>query len=352
MKKLVATAPRVAELKEYSDVQMKPNEIKAKVVFASTKHGTEVVDFRGSSPFIDEDYNTEWQMFMPRGENEKRGIEFGDLNLGNMWVGEIIEVGSEVTEFALGDVVCSYGPIRETEIINAVNNYKLRKVPKGVSYKNAVCYDPAQFALAGFRDAQVRAGDFVAVIGLGAIGQIAVQLAKRAGASIVIGIDPIQARCDIAKKHGADFTLDPTSCDLGLEMKKLTDKMGVDSVIETSGHGSALQDALKGLAFGGTIAYVAFGKPFPQGLNFGREAHFNYGKIVFSRASSEPNPDYPRWNRKRIEETCWELLTNGYLDCEDIIFPVVNFEESAEAFCKYVDRNPELSIKMGIEFGR
>lgn len=350
MKKLVATAPRVAALAEYEDAAVQPNEVKARVLFASPKHGTEVVDFRGVSPFIDEDYNAEWQMFLPRAADEKRGIEFGDLPLGNMWVGTVVECGADVTGYRVGDVVCSYGPIRETQIVNAVDNYRLRKVPQGVSYKNAVCYDPAQFALGGVRDANVRAGDFVMVFGLGAIGQIAVQLVKKAGASIVIGVDPIAHRCQIAEKHGADYTLDPTACDVGLEAKKLTGKKGVDSVIETSGYADALQAALKGLAYGGKIAYVAFAKPFAEGLNFGREAHFNNATLHFSRAGSEPNPDYPRWDRRRIEETCWQLLTNGYLDCEDIVYPVVPFEESAEAFCQYADREPHLSIKMGVSF--
>jgi beta-phosphoglucomutase len=71
------------------------------------------------------------------------------------------------------------------------------------------------------------------------------------------------------------------------------------------------------LAYNGTIAYVAFAKPFPAGLWLGQEAHFNYGKIIFSRACSEPNPEYPRWDRHRIEDVVWELLMNGYLDCED-----------------------------------
>ena len=62
------------------------------------------------------------------------------------------------------------------------------------------------------------------------------------------------------------------------------------------------------------------------------------------------NPEYPRWNRKRIEDVCWELLMNGYLNCEDIIDPVVPFEECAEGFCKYVDQHPESSIKMGVDF--
>ncbi|ELY3810973.1 zinc-binding alcohol dehydrogenase [Cronobacter sakazakii] len=349
MKKLVAQAPRVAALVEYQDRAVADNEVKIRVRFGAPKHGTEVVDFRAASPFIDEEFSSEWQLFTPRPQGAPRGIEFGKFQLGNMVVGEIIERGARVTEYAVGDLVCTYGPLMETVIVNAVDNYKLRKMPQGSSWKNAVCYDPAQFAMSGVRDGNVRVGDFVVVVGLGAIGQIAVQLAKKAGASVVIGVDPIEHRCAIARRHGADTTFNPIGADIGLEIKKLTGKQGADVIIETSGNADALQAALRGIAYGGTISYVAFAKPFTS-LNFGREAHFNNAKIVFSRACSEPNPDYPRWSRKRIEETCWELLMNGYLNCEDLIDPVVPFAQSAESYMKYVDQHPELSIKMGVTF--
>jgi threonine dehydrogenase-like Zn-dependent dehydrogenase len=351
MKKLVCTAPRIARLVEYEDQAVKRNEVKVKVEFASPKHGTELADFRGTTPFIDGKYDPEWQVFRERDPEEPRGIIYGDLPLGNMIVGTIIEVGADVMDYKVGDRVCSYGSIRETININAINNYKLRKMGPDASVKNAVCYDPAQFALAGIRDANVRAGDHVVVIGLGAIGQIAIQLAKKAGASVVIGVDPIEKRRKIALKHGADYALDSMVGDVGLEIKKLTNKMGADAIIETSGNVQALQSALRGLAYGGTIAYVAFAKPFPEGLWLGQEAHFNYGKIIFSRACSEPNPEYPRWSRRRIEDVCWQLLMNGYLDCEDLIDPVVPFEECAESFIRYVDFHPEESIKIGVRFG-
>jgi len=351
MKKLVATAPRVAELKDYEDRPIQSNEVRVKVEFAAPKHGTELADFRGTTPFINGKFDNDWKVFVERAADEPRGIEFGDLPIGNMFVGTIIEAGADVTEYAVGDRVCSYGPIKETEIVNAVDNYKLRKMSREASAKNAVCYDPAQFALGGIRDANVRSGDNVVVIGLGAIGQLAVQMAKKSGASIVIAVDPIEKRREIAGKYGADYCFDPTACDVGYEIKRITGKMGADAILETSGSVQALQSALKGLAYGGTIAYLAFAKPFPAGLWLGQEAHYNYGKIVFSRACSEPNPDYPRWNRKRIEDVVWDMLMSGYLDCSEIIDPVVKFEDSAEGICTYMDKEQEKSIKMGVIFG-
>ena len=350
MNKLVATAPREAKLVEYEDRPIASDEVKVKVEFAAPKHGTELADFRGTTPFIDGKFDDEWRMFVQRDKEEPRGIVFGDLPLGNMFVGTIIEAGADVTEYKVGDRVCSYGQIKETQIVKAVNNYKLRKMKPTDSAANAVCYDPAQFALASVRDAEVRPGDCVAVIGLGAIGLIALQLAVKAGAAVVIGVDPIEHRREVAKKMGAHFTFDPTQCDVGYEIKKATGKMGADGIIETSGSMQALQFALKGVAYNGTIAYAAFAKPFPAGLWLGQEGHFNQAKIVFSRACSEPLPEYPRWTRKRIEDVVWNMLMNGYLDCRDIVYPIISFEESAEGFCRYVDREPDKSIKLGVTF--
>lgn len=346
MKKLVALEPRIAQLVEYEDVAIENDEVKIDVFFASPKHGTEVVDFRGESPFFDEYFDEEWNLFLPRKEGV--GIEFGKFELGNMVIGEIVEKGKDVLDYDLGDFVCTYGPIKETVVAKGVDNYKLRHIEDPSKWKNAVCYDPAQFALAGVREAHIRAGDYVAVFGLGAIGQIAIQLAKKAGASIVIGIDPIEKRREMALKHGADYIIDSMEGDVGLKIKELTNKMGADSIIETSGVTAALQDALRGIAYGGLISYVAFASPFHKPLYLGREAHFNNAKIVFARASSEPNPDYPRWNRKRIEDTCWELLMNDYIDCSYIVDPIVEFENVAEAYMKYVDSDPHKSIKMAV----
>ncbi|MBN1242506.1 MAG: zinc-binding dehydrogenase [Spirochaetales bacterium] len=350
---LIATAPRVAELRTYRDRSLARNEILVEVDFASPKHGTELVDFRGLNPFDREKYDPEWRAFMARDKDETPAVVFGEWNPGNMWVGRVVELGADVSAFSIGDRVCSYGGIRETQIVRAVDNFRLRKVPEGVSPKAAVCYDPAQFALGGVRDALLRPGDAACVFGLGAIGLLAVQMIRAIGTGTLVVVDPITRRRELALEYGADLALDPSdpATDVGLELKRATDKRGVDAVVETSGHGSALQAALRGLAYGGRISYVAFSKVIDD-LRLGREAHFNAAELVFSRAASEPNRDHPRWDRKRIEDACWDMLVRGRLDCERIVDPVVPFAVSAEGFMRYVDRSPELAVKLGVEFGR
>lgn len=345
--KLIATEPKKASILQYEDRLIKEDEVKVKIEFATPKHGSELAAFRGESPHDADYYDEDWHAFLPR--EKKKSEQTKEWNLGNQWVGRIVETGKDVTTYKIGDRVCGYGGIRDTHIVKAVNTNKLLSMPEGMSWQNAVCYDPAQFALGGVRDSGVRLGDRVAVFGLGAIGQLAVQMLKLSGASYVAAIDPIEKRRELALKTGADAVFDPVTQDVGMELKKATDKLGVDVIIETSANEVALQQSLRGLAYGGTLAFVGWARAFKGGLDLGREAHFNNAKIVFSRACSEPNPDYPRWNWQRLMDECWNLLKDGKLQCEGIIDPVVPLSEAAEGYQIYVDQHPELSIKLGVK---
>src|SRR5699024_5428152 len=94
--------------------------------------------------------------------------------LGNMAVGTVTEIGPEVTGFAVGDRVFGHFPIRETQ---TVDQSRADPLPEGLSAEAALCLDPVVMALA-MRDANIKLGDRVAVFGMGAIGLIAVQLAR------------------------------------------------------------------------------------------------------------------------------------------------------------------------------
>jgi len=350
-KQLVAVAPRKAALVDYEEPEIGRNHIRVRVEYASPKHGSEVGVFRGEDPFVADLFDEDWRLFLARKKKAARDARNGHgLVLGNQWVGVVVEKGDGVVRFSVGDRVCGYGGIRETQVIDAVDDPFLLLVPEAMPWKSALCLDPAQFALGGIRDGHVRLGDRVAVFGLGAIGAIAAQMARAAGAAYVAVVDPIQKRRDAAVQAGADAAFDPRREDVGLELKRATNRAGVDSAIETSGSEEALQQALRGLAYGGTIAFVGWARAFSGTLDLGKEAHFNNAVLVFSRASSEPNRDHPRWDRRRIASTCWSMLASGAIDCEKIIDPVVSFDEAPGAYEEYVDRNPQKSVKLGIAF--
>jgi threonine dehydrogenase-like Zn-dependent dehydrogenase len=349
-RRLVAVAPGKAALVDYEEAEVGPDQVKVKVQYASPKHGTEVSFFRGEDPFVADLFDEDWRLFLQR-EPGGREAENGEgPALGNQWVGVVVEKGDHVGRFRVGDRVCGYGSIRETQILDVADNPFLLEVPDTMPWKSALCFDPAQFALGGIRDGHVRLGDRVAIFGLGAIGAIAAQMAKVAGAAYVAVIDPIEKRRRAAIDSGADAAFDPLHEDVGLELKKATGRAGVDVAVETSGNEQALQQALRGLAYGGSIAFVGWARAFSGTLDLGKEAHFNNAVRIFSRASSEPNRDHPRWDRRRIASSCWSMLASGAIDCEKIIAPVVSFDEAPDAYEEYVDRNPQKSVKLGIAF--
>ena len=266
--------------------------------------------------------------------------------LGNMCVGKIIEIGDGVEDCEIGERVAGYGNLKETHTWRANG---VLKMPDQMTWKQAVCYDPAHFALSAIRDGQVRAGDRIAVFGLGAIGLVTQQFAKEAGADFIACVDPIERRRAVAEKTGADLVLDPTECNVGEVLKEATGGLGLDVAIETSANYNALDDAIRSVAFEGTVAVAGWAKECTGGLDLGAVAHFNIPNLIFARANSDPNRDHPRWNFGRIRDTCWKWLSDGRFDCEDIVDPVVPFEDSVEAYIE-MDNHPERSVKLGVSF--
>ncbi len=120
-------------------------------------------------------------------------------------------------------------------------------------------------------------------------------------------------------------------------------------IIETSGYADALQSALRGLAYGGTISYVALPNRLPKVLTSDAKP-ISITPKLFLPCVQRAEPGLSALSRKRIEETCWELLMNGYLNCEDLIDPVVTFANSPESYMQYVDQHPEQSIKWASRF--
>lgn len=339
-KELICPEAGKLEWRTYEERDLEPGEVRVRCEYAAAKHGTETAIFKGYANARGR-FDEKFQLHLPG-----QSIFSYPIGLGNMAVGHVEAVTPEVTELGVGDRVCVHAHFRETCVVNEAGCWRL---PENVGWKSAVCLDPAEFAFAAVRDGHVRLGDVVAVFGLGAIGLVAVQLVRLAGADPVFGIDPLENRRRVAEDLGATVTLDPNSCDVGLELKKLTDKRGVDVAVEYSGASSALQQALRGVAFGGTVVAGAYPPPYGVGLDFGAEAHWNIPNIVFSRACSEPNRDYPRWNEARIRDVCRQLIEQGKILGERVVQPVVRFGDLLDEYPK-IASSPESNIKLGVTF--
>jgi S-(hydroxymethyl)glutathione dehydrogenase/alcohol dehydrogenase len=104
--------------------------------------------------------------------------------------------------------------------------------------------------------AQVRAGDTVAVIGAGGVGQAVVQGARLAGASRILVVDPVDLKRAAAQQAGATDVVDPADGDPVAQVVEATDGRGVDHAFEVVGHPDTILQAYRAARRGGTVVLV------------------------------------------------------------------------------------------------
>lgn len=342
-RELIAVAPRSPALREYAEEPLQPDQVKIESIISAVKHGTELRGYRADS----RDYTMPFDW--------RRGIHTGPpkpprfpIRLGNTTVGRVVEKGKKVSRFAVGDVVYGHLPIRET---HSVSEDRLQKVPDGMSHEAVLAWDPACVALGAVRDAGIGIGDRAAVFGLGAIGQMALQLARLQGARWVSGSDPVSLRRKLAEENGADLIVDPVNQDAGLAIREKTEDLGVDVSLECSGSYGGLNDALRATRYSGTVVSLAYYTGNQGNLHLAGEWHRNRLTLLSSRDVSQPLRDHPRWTTERLHEEAFLLLREGRLRAQGLVHPVVAFGESVEAI-RLIDERPEESIKLAVVYNR
>ena len=165
LRELIAPAQEQVAFREYESPPLQANEIRVKSQFGAAKHGSEMASYKGyAGPRGG--YDGEYKIFQANGS----GMVHYPSGLGNMCVGEVTEIGADVTELEVGDRVFRHSSFREENVWGAAG---VRKLPDGVPWQAAVCLDPTDFALGAVRDGHIRIGDAVAVFGMGGIGLMA-----------------------------------------------------------------------------------------------------------------------------------------------------------------------------------
>jgi alcohol dehydrogenase len=117
-----------------------------------------------------------------------------------------------------------------------------------------MCPDIMSTGFSGAESGKVRIGDTVAVFAQGPIGLCATAGARLLGASMVIGVEAVPERVDIAQRMGADHVVDFSKHDVVAEILRLTDGRGVDVAIEALGRQETFEGALRALRPGGVLS--------------------------------------------------------------------------------------------------
>jgi 2-desacetyl-2-hydroxyethyl bacteriochlorophyllide A dehydrogenase len=207
--------------------------------------------------------------------------------IGHEYVGEVVETGKNAVEFHVGEKVaidpniyCGYCSFCREGKINLCKNLKALGVtlnggmaqysvvpqkqafhlPQNFPIKNAAFAEPLSCCIHGIERAEIRMGNTVAVLGMGTIGLLMIQLARMRGASKIISIDPVEEKFKIAENLHADYTLNPLNKFFHSDFENITSG-GADIVIECVGNQSAAELAFKLIKPGGRIVIFGMAEP-------------------------------------------------------------------------------------------
>lgn len=214
-----------------------------------------------------------------------------NLTLGHEAVGIVHAVGSEVKRFRPGDRVVvgaitpdwgdpasqaghssqSGQPLGGWKFSNSKDGVfaqyfhvneadaNMAHIPDTVSDDVAVyCADMLSTGFAGAENAHIPLGGTVAIFAQGPVGLMATAGAKLRGAGLIIAVDSIPARQELARFYGADVIVDNSKEDAVEKILALTGGIGVDSAIEALGADITFQNAIAATKAGGTISNIGY----------------------------------------------------------------------------------------------
>jgi predicted dehydrogenase/threonine dehydrogenase-like Zn-dependent dehydrogenase len=263
------------------------------------------------------------------------------IPLGYCCSGTVIEVGEGASRFSLGDrVACGgLGYANHAGFVFVPQNLAA-KVPDGVPMDEAAFATIGAIAMQGVRVADVSLGENVAVIGLGLIGQLTVQLLRAAGCR-VIGTDLDSRKIDIARKMGMDEGVSGEGS-LG-KVIAFCGGIGADKVlVAASSRSGRILDIAASIARDRGVVVIVGDVPLAGSR---RKYYEKELEIRLSRSSGpgrydpqyeEKGIDYPigyvRWTENRNMELFLHMVREGKIDCKHLITHRFAIDEAVTAF--------------------
>jgi predicted dehydrogenase len=262
------------------------------------------------------------------------------MALGYSSAGVIVALGAGMDGFKVGQrVACAGGGYAVHAEYNLVPRNLLTPLPDAVDFESAAFTTLGAIALHGFRLAETQVGERVAVIGLGLLGLLTIQIAAAAGCR-VIGIDIDPKRVALAKRLGQQAV---TRARAEEAVRAFTSNRGADAVLICADTPSADPVELAGAIArdrAHVVATGAVGLTIPRKVYYEKELAFinsrSYGPGRYDPSYEENGQDYPigyvRWTEGRNFQTIVELLADGKLDVQPLVTHRFPIEKAADAY--------------------
>lgn len=273
----------------------------------------------------------------------KQEVDSSLKPIGSSASGVVLKVGAKISDIKQGDMVaCAGASIANHAEFIAVPRNLLVKVPEEISLQKASTVTVGAIAMQGVRRADPKLGDFVAVVGLGILGQITFQILKANGCK-VIGVDLDERRLELSRSAGIDKCLNPSKDDIVSEAVRFANGHGVDSVIITASTESSelINQTMAMSRRKGKVVIVG-----AVGLNLLRNDFYtkeldvlmstSYGPGRYDNKYEMEGVDYPyayvRWTENRNMDEYLRLISDKKIDISSLIEKVYSIEDAPKAY--------------------
>lgn len=331
MKAAMYLGPKQIEIRELEIPDIGPRDLLVKIR-AATTCGTDLKTYLRGHPY--------WQP---------------PVVFGHEFAGIVVQVGDEVSKFKEGMRVvaansapcnscffCKRGKqnlcekLKENMLYGAFAEYiripahiveqNVHQIPNHVPFQDAALSEPLACVVNGNEAANIHPGDRVAIVGIGPIGLMHLQLAKMNGASLLIAIDINPHRLEVAQTLGATDTINPSETDEVTEVQKLTEGRGADVVIEAAGLPQTWENAIEMTRTGGTT--VLFSGPKPGTTITLDTKRLHYEELTIKGVFHHT----PFYVKKAAN-----LIFSGAIKTDPLITHKMPLEKLEEAFQKMLD---------------
>lgn len=329
MKQIVFEDRRAAALWDVENPAPQARQVRVRMRYTAVSSGTERANLNGE----------------PVGPRTAAGSRFPKF-LGYSGSGVVESVGEGVTAFKPGDRVTARWCAHSEYCTLPEDNLTL--IPSGdVRMEEAAFAFISTFPLAAVRKVRLELGESCMVVGLGLLGIFAVQYARMAGGCPVIAVDFNAERRVLALRLGADYALDPADGGFAEQVKRLTGG-GASTVIEVTGSGAALNQALLCTARFGRVALLGCTR-LPTEVDFYHDVHIPgitlVGAHTAARPAEESHPGY--WTERDDCRAALRFLAAGRLNVREIIREIHSPSDAPEVYRRLAE---DKSFPLGVVF--
>jgi len=282
--------------------------------------------------------------------------------LGYSSAGKVVASMDKLSAFKPGDRVACAGQdyASHAEVVTVPQNL-VAKIPDNVSFEEAAFTTLGSIALQGIRQADVKFGEHICVIGLGVLGQITCQLLRASGC-MVYGIDLSSKLVEFAKENSSDVARKRSDPNLIQDAWQFTNNLGFDKVIITAS--TTTNDPVNLAAEisrkKGCIVIVG-----SVGMDIKREPHFykkeleikmscSYGPGRYDPEYEELGKDYPvayvRWTEQRNMQAFLKAVSKNQLNLKPLITHVYEINEAQKAYDLLLGKSEDFHLGVLLEY--